>query len=248
MIDRPLPDFARLHAYEALGSTNDEAKRLAEAGAPAWTVVSAGIQTAGRGRRQRSWVSPAGNLHMSAILRPSVPIAIAPQLGFAAALAVGDAVAALLPSARLLQFKWPNDVMISGRKVAGVLLESSATESGSALWVVVGIGVNVLHFPSEAATSLVAEAVRDPSPARLLSDIVTALHRRAGEWEHSGFETLRRAWLARARDLGAEIVVRLEREHFAGRFIDLDGDGALLVETALGRRRVTAGEIFPVAA
>lgn len=248
MIERPLAGFARLRAYEALGSTNDEAKRLAEASAPAWTVVSAECQTAGRGRRQRSWDSPGGNLHMTIILRPAVPVALAPQLGFAAALAVGDAITPLLPCADALQFKWPNDVLIEGRKVAGILLESAAVAE-TVRWVVAGIGVNVMSHPSEgAATSLTAAGVRGAAVPQVLHDVTVALKRWSDEWERTGFESLRSAWLARARGLGSDIAVRLEREQFTGRFVDLDRDGALLVETEQGRRRVAAGDVFPIAA
>jgi BirA family biotin operon repressor/biotin-[acetyl-CoA-carboxylase] ligase len=252
MTEASLPVFARLLAHEALGSTNDEAKWLAEGGAAAWTVVSAEIQTSGRGRRRRDWSSPAGNLYTSVILRPSVPIAGAAQLGFAAALALGDALTPLLPRADALQFKWPNDVLIEGRKVAGILLESAASADGSTLWLVVGIGVNLVSFPqgsAAAATSLDAQGAHNVPIPELLGDIVVALKRWTDEWERVGFERLRQAWLARARGLGAVVAVRLERESFTGRFIDLDGDGALLVETAAGhRRRVSAGEVFPVAA
>jgi BirA family transcriptional regulator, biotin operon repressor / biotin---[acetyl-CoA-carboxylase] ligase len=251
MTGASLPVFARLLAHEALGSTNDEAKRLAEIGAASWTVVSAKVQTSGRGRRRRDWSSPAGNLYTSVILRPSVPIAAAAQLGFAAALALGEALIPLLPRADAVQFKWPNDVLIEGRKVAGILLESAASDDGSTLWLVVGIGVNLISFPpgsATTATSLSAEGARNLPVPELLCDIVVALKRWTDEWERVGFEGLRQAWLARARGLGAAIAVRLERESFTGRFIDLDGDGALLVETTTGRRRVAAGEVFPVAA
>jgi len=248
MIERPLASFARLRAHEALGSTNDEAKRLAEAGAPAWTIVSAEVQTAGRGRRQRGWVSPAGNLHMTVILRPKTPVALAPQLGFAAALAVGDAIAPLLPGTDALQFKWPNDILIEGRKVAGILLESAAAAE-TALWVVVGIGVNVLFHPrGGATTSLAAAGANGAAVPQVLRGVTIALKRWSDEWERAGFAPLRSAWLARAHGLGSDIAVRLEREEFTGRFVGLDRDGALLVETEQGCRRVAAGEVFPIAA
>ena len=249
MTERPLTDFARLRAHATLGSTNDEAKRLAAAGASAWTVVSADVQTAGRGRRGRRWESLAGNLHASLILRPPIPVAAAAQLGFAAALAVGEAIMPLLPPAASLQYKWPNDVLVNDRKIAGILLESASSAAGSALWVVVGIGVNVETCGvAGAATCLVAEGAAAISVPTLLREIVLALHRWAAAWERSGFGPLRRAWLARARGLGAELAVRQEREDITGRFLDLDADGALLLETARGLRRIAAGEIFPIVA
>ncbi|HUK07696.1 MAG TPA: biotin--[acetyl-CoA-carboxylase] ligase [Stellaceae bacterium] len=251
MIAAPLPDFARLMAHEALGSTNDEAKRLAEDGADAWTVVTSKVQTAGRGRRRRGWSSPAGNLYMSVILRPTGPVATAAQLGFAAALAVGDAISPLLPRPDMLHFKWPNDVQVEGRKIAGILLESAAANDGSALWLVIGIGVNVVSSPLQptaSATCLKAEGTGEATLPELLRGVIVALKYWVEEWERTGFERLRHAWLARARGLGGTVAVRLERESFTGRFVDLEADGALLVETPAGRRRVAAGEVFPVAA
>ena len=114
-----LPPGYRLLRYDSIGSTNDEAKRLARDGAAEGTLVWALEQTAGRGRRGRAWSSPRGNLYLSLILRPDCPVGSAAQLGFVAALAVGDALRAILPRVERLAYKWPNDVLIDGRKIAG---------------------------------------------------------------------------------------------------------------------------------
>src|SRR5579872_6699315 len=141
----------RLLRYDTLGSTNDEAKRLADAGAEEWTVVRALEQTAGRGRGRNAFVSPPGNLYFSAVLRGLPSAATAAQLGFVAALAVGDAVSALLPAGRALRYKWPNDVLVDGRKLSGILLESAAAHDGGLDWLVAGMGVNVASHPAETA-------------------------------------------------------------------------------------------------
>lgn len=247
----PLAGPLRLLRHDTLGSTNDEAKRLAEAGAPEWSVVWALAQTAGRGRGRNAFVSPPGNLYLSVILRPAGPAAAAAQLGFAAALAVGDVVGALLPAARDLRYKWPNDVLVDGRKISGILLESAMAPDGGMAWLVAGVGVNVASHPQETtwpATSLAALEAAGVEVETVLRDYVGALHGWIARWRSDGFEPLRAAWLARAFGLGEPIGVRLPRETFTGRMIDLDRDGKLLVETAAGPRRVAAGEIFPAAA
>ena len=241
----------RLLRYGELDSTNDEAKRLADAGAPAWSVIVADSQRAGRGRRGRSWQSPPGNLYMSAILRPSTSLAAAAQLGFAAALAVGEALVPSLPHASVLCYKWPNDVLVDGAKIAGILLESAAGAGQGVDWVVAGIGINLASYPQETvypATSLAALGASEVLPDRLLPELVDALRAWVERWEAEGFEPVRRAWLERALGLGGSLGVRLPRESVTGRFVDLDRDGALLLETATGPRRIAAGEIFSAAA
>jgi BirA family biotin operon repressor/biotin-[acetyl-CoA-carboxylase] ligase len=241
----------RLLRYETLGSTNDEAKRLAEAGADEWTVVMASEQTAGRGRGGSVFVSPPGNLYLSVIVRPACSAASAAQLGFAAALAVGQAVAARLPPGRELCYKWPNDVLVDDSKISGILLESSAAQGGALAWLVAGIGVNVANHPAETpwpATSLAALGASEIGLEDLLRSIVAAFQAEVARWLSEGFAPLRAQWLARAYGLGSPVRVRLARESFSGRFLDLDADGVLLVETAVGPRRISAGEIFPAAA
>ncbi len=241
----------RLLRYDTLGSTNDEAKRLAERGAEEWTVVWAREQTAGRGRGGNSFVSPPGNLYFSAILRPARSAGSAAQLGFASALAVGEAVARRLPPSRDLRYKWPNDVLVDGQKLSGILLESAAAQDGTLAWLIVGIGINVTSHPSGTAwpaTSLEALGADPVAIEDLLQDVVAAFQAETGRWLGEGFAPIRAAWLARAYGLGQPVRVRLPRERLSGRFVDLDRDGLLLLETAEGPRRIAAGEIFPAAA
>ena len=247
----PSPAALRLLRYDTLGSTNDEAKHLAEAGADDWTVVWAREQTAGRGRGGNAFDSPAGNLYMSGILRPARAAASAAQLGFAATLAVGEGVARHLRSGRDLRYKWPNDVLVDGRKLAGILLESAAAQDGALAWLVVGIGINVASHPSGTAwpaTSLEALGSEPIEIEDLLRDVVASFQVETDRWLREGFAPIRAAWLARAYGLGQPVGVRLPREHLSGRFVDLDCDGVLLLETAQGHRRIAAGEIFPAAA
>jgi BirA family biotin operon repressor/biotin-[acetyl-CoA-carboxylase] ligase len=252
MSDAPLllPDGYRLKRYEVVGSTNDVAKELARAAAPEGTLVWAGEQSAGRGRRGRSWHSPPGNLYLSLVLRPDGAPAQAAQLGFVAALGLGDALAALAGPALDLRYKWPNDILAGGRKLAGILLESEMSTSGRVDFVVIGIGVNLISAPSGTeypATSLAAAGIAGIAPQTLLEAFARHFDRRLSCWRSEGFAPVRAGWLARASGLGEAIRVRLDRATLAGRFLDLDDDGTLVLDAADGRRRIAAGEVFPAA-
>ncbi|MCW5737561.1 MAG: biotin--[acetyl-CoA-carboxylase] ligase [Enhydrobacter sp.] len=234
-----LPDGWTLVALESVGSTNDEAAQLAERGAREGTVVWARQQTGGRGRRGRVWASPVGNLYSSIILRPHCPAARASELGFVAALAVADIVAA----GRDVRVKWPNDVIVDGGKVAGILPESSIGQGGMVEHVVMGIGVNVgfapnlpdMRYPGACLGGTVEEA---------LQKLAAALALRVAEWRQEGFETVRAEWLAKAGPFGLEVDVKLGDELVRGRFAGMDREGALLLETAAGQRRIVAGELL----
>lgn len=242
-----LPSFYRLVSHERIASTNDEAKALAAEGALAGTLVWARTQTAGRGRQGRGWISPAGNFYASLVLRPDVPIATAAQLGFVAALAVADACLALAPAAAI-SLKWPNDVLLNGRKLAGILLESQSQGDGTLGWLVLGVGINLATYPVEVeypATALAATGADVDSEA-MLGALAASFLIWYERWrEGAGFATIRAEWLARAQGLGQPIRVRLPAETLAGVFAGLDADGALLLEAEQGRRRIAAGEVFP---
>jgi BirA family biotin operon repressor/biotin-[acetyl-CoA-carboxylase] ligase len=238
-----LPPEFRLLDHDRLASSNDEAKRLARDGAAHLTVVWAREQDAGHGRRGRAWVSPAGNLAVSFILRPDCAAAVAAQLGFVAAVALGEALG--LPA---LRNKWPNDLLVDGRKLSGILLESETGPAGTLSWIVVGIGVNILDHPRETempATSLHAAGCHDVDATALLVRLAPALLRWYEIWRRDGFAPVRAAWLDRAAGLGEAIAVRLPNETLAGIFAGLDDDGALILQSATGARRIAAGEIFP---
>ncbi|SMF25168.1 BirA family transcriptional regulator, biotin operon repressor / biotin-[acetyl-CoA-carboxylase] ligase [Tistlia consotensis] len=245
-----LPPVYRLIALDSVGSTMDEARRLAEAGAEDGTLVWAREQTKGRGRLGRSWASPRGNLYLSLLLRPDCPPAQAAQLGFVAALALGEAIGSVSPPVDVT-YKWPNDVLLHGRKVAGLLLESRSTPEGGLDWLILGMGVNVATFPKEAnypATSLRFEGVpRDVDEVDLLEAFGRYFMSWASRWLEDGFAPVRAAWLRHAERLGQEIEVRLPNQSLAGTFRDLDAEGHLLLGQADGTtRRIAAGEIFPV--
>jgi BirA family biotin operon repressor/biotin-[acetyl-CoA-carboxylase] ligase len=246
-----LPANFPLIALGDVGSTNDEARRLAAEGAPDGTVVWARSQNAGRGRYGRSWSSPPGNLYVSLLLRPACPPATALQLGFVAAVALGEALDRRVAAAALA-FKWPNDVLLDCRKIAGILLESATGAGGALDWLIVGMGVNLASFPAGTAfpaTSLANDGYPAPAPAEVLADLVAAFAAWRARWVKEGFGPVRQAWLGRAYRRGQAIEVRLERERTTGVFAGLDDSGALVLEPAGGPRRlVSFGEVFPASA
>ena len=243
-----LPSLYNLIALDTIDSTNAEARRRAEDGAPEGTLVWALEQTAGRGRRGRTWVSPKGNFYASLVLRPEVPLKDAAQLSFVAALAVFDAIGAVCPAGLEVAVKWPNDVLITGRKVAGILLESQgAADAGAeADFIVLGVGVNLMSFPEDA--EFPATCLTDEGAGVLPHEFLEAFARHfltwVRQWADQGFEKVRKNWLWRCDQTGKDIQVRLPNETLSGVFAGLDDAGALLLDTGTGTRTITAGDVF----
>lgn len=244
-----LPPGFRVEAFASVGSTNDEAKALARSGAAEGTIVWAKRQEAGRGRRGRAWTSPEGNLYTSTVLRPGRSPAEAAQISFVAALAIAETAAAVLPETADIRCKWPNDVLVNGRKLSGILLESEAGPDGGLAWLVLGVGINLRHSPEGTefpATSLVAEGAPAMQPAGLLEIYAEQLALWYARWLEHGFAPVRSAWMARAKGIGEPVVVRLSDRTLTGTFADLDSDGVLLLDRddGTGRQRIAAGDVF----
>lgn len=239
------PQGYRLIELAEVDSTNEEARRRAQAGEPGPLWIRAARQTQGRGRRGRVWVAPPENLSATLQLRPSRPAAACAQLSFVAALAAGDMLARHVPGVTL---KWPNDVLVNGRKIAGILLESETGADGMAAWLAIGIGINLKAYPDDTelpATSITASGGMAPSPQDALLDLAGAFAKWYDAWRETGFPAIREGWLARAHGLGSRIRVRLAREELTGVFRDLDEDGALVLGLPGGvTRSVSAGDVF----
>jgi BirA family biotin operon repressor/biotin-[acetyl-CoA-carboxylase] ligase len=239
-----------LAAYDTVGSTNAEAMALAREGrAPVW--VAARAQTEGRGRRGRRWETARGNLAASFALITAAPPEIAASLGFVAGLALEQALrevaASLSPRTARPELKWPNDVIVDGKKLAGILLEADLLAERR-LAVVVGVGVNVVAAPEGLpypATSLVERG--DATSAeelfeRLAENFVTWLD----TWdEGAGLPAIRKAWMARAAGLGAEVEVDLGGRVIRGRFESLDERGRLVLRAPTGvATAISAGDVY----
>jgi BirA family biotin operon repressor/biotin-[acetyl-CoA-carboxylase] ligase len=246
-MNREATDLAgvRHKPYDTLGSTNAEALALARAGerGPLW--ITAKTQTAGRGRRGNAWVSAPGNLFATLLLTQPSPQAAAPQLSFVAALALHDAVSECASRlASQLNVKWPNDLLLGGKKCAGILIEG---DNGQSFAVAIGIGLNCASHPPETAnpaTDLATDGA-EVTPGRLLEALGITMARRLTQWRRGeGFAAIRADWLKRAAGLGDDIRVRLPEREMTGRFEGLDDAGCLLLKTAGGLTTVTAGEVF----
>jgi BirA family biotin operon repressor/biotin-[acetyl-CoA-carboxylase] ligase len=249
----------RLEAFPEIGSTNAEAMARAQAGDPGRLWLVTPYQTAGRGRRGRPWMATPGNLAASLLLVVEDEAATAATLGFVAGLALDEALRAVAPSLAVrigldglegptnrLRLKWPNDLLLDGAKLAGILLEAEAL-SGSRLALVIGIGVNVvaapegLPYPATALQTL-GFAVDAPQLFTALSDAWVSLER---IWmKGRGFGAIRRLGLDRAAGVGEEVAVRVSDSVVSGRFETIDDAGRLLIRARDGSlTAVTAGEI-----
>ena len=227
-----LPAGYRLVGLRRIDSTNAEALRRAADGAPHGTVVLAEEQTAGRGRRGRSWISAPGNLFMSILVHPPEGCAVA-QLSFVAAVGLGDALA----GAADFRFKWPNDLLVEGRKIAGILVETDGRAAA------VGLGVNTARTPEG-----VRDSAGDLGGRRLASglagEVCGAFDMWYRRWLAEGFGPVREAWLARAAGIGEGVTAQTARGSVDGRFGGLAADGALVVVDASGMEtEIAAGEV-----
>lgn len=236
----------RLESFETLGSTNEEALARARAGTvgPLWIVAAQ--QTAGRGRRGRAWASLPGNLHATLLLTDPCPARHAAELSLMAALALHDSLSRLTAAiASRLTLKWPNDMLLDGAKLAGILVEG---EAGPPLATAVGIGVNCAHHPADTAypaTSLAAAGVH-VTPTDLLTVLSCTILERQAQWARGdGFPSIRADWLARAAGFGRPIRVATGEQELHGCFDGIDDVGHLVLRMDDGAvRSVAAGDVF----
>lgn len=241
------PDGYVLRHFEELDSTNEEARRLAIAGeaGPVWIIADR--QTAGRGRRGRTWQTLEGNLAATLLLRPEKPANRCGQLSFVAALAVFDCVSRYASGADV-RVKWPNDVLVQGNKISGILLESASRGADRLDWLAVGIGINLAHFPSDTefpSTSLAALGCPAIAPQRAVTHLAAAWSRWYELWHTRGFAEVRDAWLSRAARLGERIRARLTVGEASGIFEGIDEEGALILRERPDRTRaITVGEVL----
>jgi BirA family transcriptional regulator, biotin operon repressor / biotin---[acetyl-CoA-carboxylase] ligase len=232
--------------HDVLPSTNLEALTRARAGEPGPLWITAREQTAGRGRLGRDWASPSGNLYATLLVRDPAPVACAPQLALVAGLAVCDAILSFAGCEVPVSLKWPNDVLLRGAKVAGVLIEGE----GTPVAVAVGIGVNCISHPDHAsypATDLRAEGMQ-VSPDDLFTALSSSMARRLAQWQRgTNFASVRVDWLNRAHPAGTELCVRLATGEFSGRFETLDDFGRLQLRRPDGTVEVVGtGDVVSV--
>ncbi len=247
-----LPDGYRREHHDSLKSTNAHALAAARAGAAAGLWMTAGEQTAGRGRRGRAWTTGAGNLAASLMLIDPAPRALAATVSFVAAVALHQAVVDVAgpAAAERLALKWPNDLLLDRLKVAGILIEGEGLASG-AFAVIIGIGVNCVSHPQlaggQAAGDFSARGL--PVDAEMLfSRLALRMDEELRLWDRGrGFSAVRAAWLARAAGVGEPIRVNLAGGPVDGRFEALDETGRLVLLGENGKRQsIGAGDVFLV--
>ncbi len=235
---------------DSVDSTNAEAARRAAALAgPLW--IMAIQQTAARGRRGRPWAMAAGNFAATLLMRPPEVPGVVALRSFVAALALCDALAAATGRPELFQLKWPNDVLLNGGKLAGILLESAGRADGVG-YLAIGVGVNLAAAPvlvevepgALRPVSLLGETGVRIGPEAFLGLLAPAYARWEAVFAVEGFAPVRTAWLARAARLGQAITARTGSETLSGRFETVADDGALVLATAAGRRLVAAADVF----
>ena len=238
------------HSLATTDSTNAHALRLAPTLAgPAWFLAE--MQTAGRGRRARPWASPRGNFHATLLMQPTEAAPIVALRSFAAALALREALVGLSGLGDALQLKWPNDVLLNGGKVAGILLEGASSVPGVA-HLAIGVGVNLIAAPDPSllepgavpAVTVLGETGHRVTPESFLDLLAPAYARWEAVFVTQGFAPLRREWLAHAARLGEVIRARTGTQSREGRFLTVDASGALILGMADGSVAISAAEVF----
>ncbi|NHQ72943.1 biotin--[acetyl-CoA-carboxylase] ligase [Roseovarius gahaiensis] len=231
-------------------STNAEAARIApDLTGPEWILAL--TQTAARGRRGRPWTNPPGNFAATLVMRPTESPDQVALRSFVGSLAVFDAVVAATGRADGVALKWPNDVLLNGGKLAGILLESAGSSAGLSYFAI-GVGVNLAQAPSPdqvepqalRPVSLLSETGASVTPEAFLDLLAPAYARYEDQFRTYGFAPIRRAWLDRAAKLGQAITARTARESIKGTFETVDASGNLVLTTAKSRHAIPAAEVF----
>ena len=236
------PDGVGRSVLPQVDSTNAEAaRRMAAFAGPEWILTLR--QTAGRGRRGRVWHDPEGNFAASYLFRPEMPPAQAALYSFVTALALQEALTAATGRPDSFALKWPNDVLLHGAKLAGILLESAGP------FLTIGIGVNLAAHPDADAgalrpVSLLGETGLRVAPEEFLDLLAPAFAHWQTQFTTYGFAPIRTAWLARAARLGEKITARTVTDSHEGAFEGIDDTGALLLRSAHGLRAIPAADVF----
>lgn len=244
------PDGYGRRVLAEVDSTNAEAARIAaRLSGPEWILALR--QTAARGRRGRPWTNPEGNFAATLVMRPQEPPEIVALRSFVAALALYDACVAATGRPAGFALKWPNDVLLNGGKLAGILLESVG-QGGGVGHLCIGIGVNLVRAPDASEVeagalrpvSLLSETGVDIAPAPFLDLLAAAYARHEAQFVTYGFAPIRAAWLGRAAKLGEAITARTARDEITGTFETVDEAGNLVLVTPESRRAIPAAEVF----
>lgn len=233
-----------VHTYSHLPSTQDYIKDLAAEDFPEGEVIQCLVQTKGRGRHGNEWISPMGNLYMSILLRPNCPADQAGQISFVAAVALSAAIDEYLDEKYTKTLKWPNDILIDGKKCAGILLESEL-KNGKVESLALGMGVNIMAAP-EGAVGLNNVTWDIQVPIHPFRDrVLHHLNENYAQWQKEGFAPIREKWVTQAHGVEKNVTARLADKSHEGIFEGIDENGTLHLKTANGDKiDISAGEVY----
>lgn len=235
-------DFWRVQVIGTAPSTQDTVRNLADAGEPEGLAIQALQQTKGRGRHGNDWASPMGNLYLSVLLRPSCKAVKAGQMAFVIALALSEAMGEVIEPSHTKTLKWPNDILIDGKKISGILLETKLDKHDRVDYLIIGTGVNIFAAP-EGAMGL-DQIKKEPVFVNKFRDLyLQKLLEHYTVWQNKGFAPIREAWLKQAHGLGQNMKIRLPEVTYEGVFDGIDETGALLATIDGTPRSFTSGEV-----
>ncbi|MGL9778905.1 MAG: biotin--[acetyl-CoA-carboxylase] ligase [Wolbachia sp.] len=238
MTPETFEDF-HIHHYKEVSSTNTEALDLINKGISNETVIIADKQTEGRGRTGKSWISPEGNFYASLVINHETDVSKLTELTFVTALAVGNTLLSFMNDSNI-QYKWPNDVLIDGKKISGILLERKSNSN----WLIVGIGINVNHAPLPG-TTCISNYGESVSNMDLLKELIINFNKLREQWLFDGFYAIREMWLKKAFKMNEQISVKLADKLYEGIFSDIDKSGKLVLQQKDGSLiYFDAGELF----
>jgi BirA family transcriptional regulator, biotin operon repressor / biotin---[acetyl-CoA-carboxylase] ligase len=233
--------------FDEIDSTNEEAKRLIRSGVTGDFVIVAKSQTRGKGRLGRYWASPYGNLYTSILFNPKFDIELAPQISFLAAIAMGEVLGKIVDP-ESIKYKWPNDIFLNGKKVAGILIESISVANDSTLRsMIIGFGVNIVKSPeynTYPVTNLLLEGAELTSPDEFLNDFMKEYLALIDLWQKEGFEPIRKKWLERAFGLGGQVSTYVNKKLVTGTFSSIDKAGNLVIKHKERGTIKSSGQVF----
>lgn len=234
-----IPEGFHIHHYKEVSSTNEEALDLIERGISNETVIIADKQTEGRGRTGKSWVSPEGNFYASLIINQETDVSKLTELTFVTALAVGNTLLSFISDSNV-QHKWPNDILIDGKKISGILLEKKSNSN----WLIIGIGININHAPLPG-TTCISNYGESVSNIDLLKKLIINFNKLRKQWLFDGFYAIREMWLKKVFKMNEQISVKLADKLYEGIFADIDKSGKLVLQQKDGSLiYFDAGELF----
>lgn len=232
----------KFETVASVDSTSEALKRRVVSGELAEVALLAGAQSGGRGRLGRRWESPPGNLYLSVLLRPG-RIRAPGHWSILAAVVLAEAVAAHVEEKARVRLKWPNDLVLNGAKIAGILLEAG-DDNGP--WLLIGFGVNLVRAPVglDRPTTALAAAGPPPTPEALAQEVLAQLEIWRKRYAEEGFEAVRSAWLERGPEVDERVATTFNGRVIEGAFAGLASSGGMRLDTPTGPRTIVTGELF----